>query len=131
VLHYSKDKKGKGRAEMAKKNEESNNSRAIAKAIVEQYKPTTVEEMQDARRDIFGPMFEAMFQGKMDNHLGYESNDRETKSTSNRRNGYTDKTIKSSIGEKTSEHLGIGTAALSRSSSQNEPGMSVESRTRC
>lgn len=24
---------------------------------------------------IFGPMFEAMLQGEMDNHLGYESND--------------------------------------------------------
>ncbi len=82
-----------------KKNERSETSRVIAKAILEQYKPTTVEEMQDALRDIFGPMFEAMLQGEMDSHLGYESNDRGAKSTSNRRNGYTDKTVKSSIGE--------------------------------
>jgi len=33
-----------------KKNERSEANRAIAKAIVEQYKPTTVEEMQDATR---------------------------------------------------------------------------------
>ncbi len=64
-------------AQMAKKkNERSEASRAIAKAILEQYKPTTTEEMQDALRDIFGPMFEAMLQGEMDSHLGYESNDR-------------------------------------------------------
>lgn len=89
-----------GTAQMArKKDERSEASRAIAKAILEQYKPTTTEEMQDALRDIFGPMFEAMLQGEMDNHLGYESNDRGAKSTSNRRNGYTDKTVKSSIGE--------------------------------
>ena len=89
-----------GTAEMArKKDERSETSRAIAKAILEQYKPTTTEEMQDALRDIFGPMFEAMLQGEMDSHLGYESNDRGFKSTSNRRNGYTDKTVKSSIGE--------------------------------
>ena len=88
-----------GTAQMAKKNERSEGSRAIAKAILEQYKPTTTEEMQDALRDIFGPMFEGMLQGEMDSHLGYESNERGAKSTSNRRNGYTDKTVKSSIGE--------------------------------
>jgi len=38
-----------------KKNEWSKTNRAIAKAIVEQYKPTTVEEMQDTLRDIFWP----------------------------------------------------------------------------
>ena len=85
---------------MAKKKDgRSEASRAIAKAILDQYKPTTTEEMQDALREIFGPMFEAMLQGEMDSHLGYESNDRGAKNTSNRRNGYTDKTVKSSMGE--------------------------------
>ena len=66
-----------GTAQMVrKKDERSEGRRAIAKAILEQYKPTTTEEMQDALRDIFGPMFEAMLQGEMDSHLGYESNDR-------------------------------------------------------
>lgn len=89
-----------GTAQMVrKKDKRSEGRRAIAKAILEQYKPTTTEEMQDALRDIFGPMFEAMLQGEMDSHLGYESNDRGSKSTSNRRNGYTEKTVKSSIGE--------------------------------
>ncbi len=89
-----------GTGQMAKKNERSEASRVVAKTILEQYKPTTTEEMEDALRDIFGPMFEVMLQGgKMGSHLGYESNDRGSKSTSNRRNGYTDKTEKSSIGE--------------------------------
>ena len=82
-----------------KKDSRSEASRAIARTILEQYKPTTTEEMQDALRDIFGPMFEAMLQGEMDSHLGYESNARGAKSTTNRRNGYTDKTVKSSMGE--------------------------------
>lgn len=72
---------------------------AIAKAIIDQYKPTSVEEMQDALRDVFGPMFEAMLQGEMDAHLGYESNDHGPKETSNRRNGYNTKSIRSSMGE--------------------------------
>ena len=33
----------------------------IAEAIIEHYKPTTVGEMQDALKDIFGPMFEAIY----------------------------------------------------------------------
>lgn len=82
-----------------KKDERSEASRAIAKAILEEYKPTTTEEMQNALKDIFGPMFEAMLQGEMDSHLGYESNERGSKGTANRRNGYTDKTVRSSIGE--------------------------------
>ncbi len=39
-----------GTTQMAKKNERSEASRVIAKAILEQYKPTTVEEMQDIRK---------------------------------------------------------------------------------
>ncbi len=42
-----------GTAQMAKKNGRSEASRVIAKAILEQYKPTTVEEMLDALRDIW------------------------------------------------------------------------------
>ena len=82
-----------------RKNKRSEASRAIAKAILEQYQPTSAEEMQDALRDIFGPMFEAMLQGEMDSHLGYESNDHGYKNTDNRRNGYTKKKLKTSMGE--------------------------------
>lgn len=82
-----------------RKNKRSEASKAIAQAIIEQYQPTSAEDMQDALRDIFGPMFEAMLQGEMNNHLGYDSNDHGYKSTDNRRNGYTHKTLKSSMGE--------------------------------
>ncbi len=82
-----------------KKSKHSETGRAIAKAILEQYKPTNQEEMQEALKDIFGPMFEAMLQGEMDEHLGYESNDRGAKGTENRRNGYTEKTVKTTMGD--------------------------------
>ena len=89
-----------GAEEMSRRKKEGSEGReAIAKAILEQYKPKTAEEMQSALRDIFGPMFEAMLQGEMEGHLGYESNDRGVKESPNRRNGYTDKTVKSSMGE--------------------------------
>lgn len=55
--------------------------------------------MQDALRDILGPMFEAMLQGEMDSYLGYESNNHGFKNTTNRRNGYTHKKLRTSMGE--------------------------------
>ena len=42
-----------------RKNKRSNASMAIAKAIIDEYQPANAEEMQDALKDIFGPMFEA------------------------------------------------------------------------
>ena len=83
----------------SKKSRRNEAGRAIAQAILENYQPQNAEEMQDALRDIFGPMFEAMLQGEMDNHLGYESNDHGPKSTVNRRNGYNSKTLKTTMGE--------------------------------
>ena len=82
-----------------KKDRHSPASRAIAEAILREYKPTTAKEIREALKDIFGPMFEALLQGEMDGHLGYESNERGAKETSNRRNGYTGKTVKSSMGD--------------------------------
>ena len=82
-----------------RKNKRSKASKAIAQAIIDQYQPTSAEDMQDALRDIFGPMFEAMLQGEMSSHLGYGTNDHGYKETANRRNGYTHKNIKTSMGE--------------------------------
>ena len=61
-----------GAEEMSRRKKEGSEGReAIAKAILEQYKPKTAEEMQSALRDIFGPMFEAILQGEMEGNLGY------------------------------------------------------------
>lgn len=72
---------------------------SLVRAILNEYQPESVEDMQDALKDIFGPMFEAMLQGEMKAHLGYEPNDRQEKEDTNRRNGYSQKTLKSSYGE--------------------------------
>ena len=72
---------------------------ALAQAIIDAYNPESVEDMNDALKDLFGPLFETMLQGEMNNHLGYESNDKGPKKTNNRRNGYTKKTLKTTQGE--------------------------------
>lgn len=84
---------------MARKKKELKPNEQLAQTILEQYQPKSVEDMQNALKDIFGPMFEAMLQGEMNSHLGYENNERGEKETSNRRNGYTSKTLRTTAGE--------------------------------
>jgi len=81
------------------KSNRNQKSAELAKQILENYQPETVEDMQNALKDIFGPMFETMLKGEMNHHLGYEANNKEEKQTENRRNGYGKKTIKTSSGE--------------------------------
>lgn len=81
------------------KKKELTEGQKLAEEIVAKYKPKTVEDMQNALKDIFGPMFEAMLNGEMDSHLGYESNNHRSKQTTDRRNGYIDKTIRTTQGE--------------------------------
>ena len=83
----------------SRKNKRSEASKAIAQAIIEQYQPTNAEEMQDALKDIFGPMFEAILQGEMDSHLGYDAHDHGYKDTTNRRNGYSHNSVKTTYGD--------------------------------
>ena len=56
------------------KKKQPTKSEKLAKQIINEYKPETVEDMQEALKDVFGPMFEAMLKGEMTSHLGYESN---------------------------------------------------------
>ena len=66
---------------------------SLAKAIIDEYQPKTAEDMQDALKDIFGSLFEAMLQGEMENHLGYSTNERGEKETANRRNGFSSRVM--------------------------------------
>lgn len=71
----------------------------IALQIIKEYQPESVEDMQSALKDIFGPLFESMLKGELNYHLGYENNSKEPKQTDNRRNGSTPKKLKTSMGE--------------------------------
>lgn len=84
---------------IARKNRKNTKGAAIAWAILEQHQPQTKEDMQNAIKDIFAPMFEAMFQGKMAEHLRYGINDHGHKETTNHRNGYHHKKVKTTYGE--------------------------------
>lgn len=71
----------------------------FAEQFVKQLQPKTVEDVENGLKSIFGPIFESMLQGELTAHLGYDANDHQPKETTNRRNGSTKKTLKSSVGE--------------------------------
>ncbi len=55
--------------------------------------------MENVLKEIFGPIFEAMLNGEMNSHLGYENNSKSKKNDDHRRNGYSEKTLKTTGGK--------------------------------
>jgi transposase-like protein len=74
---------------------------AIADLILQNYEINNAKDIHEAIKDAFGPLFEKMLDAEMDAHLGYSKSSPEIKDTDNRRNGYTEKTIRTSMGETT------------------------------
>ena len=70
----------------------------IAQQILENYDLKDAQDIQNALKQVFGPIFEAVLKGEMQNHLGYEKNGHLEEST-NARNGYSQKTLKTSLSE--------------------------------
>jgi len=83
---------------MAKKERNPERTRLV-KALLAEYQPKDLLELQDVLKDIFGPLMEDMLKGELDSHLGYEKHDQSPKETENRRNGSYPKTVKSKMGE--------------------------------
>lgn len=57
-----------------------------------------MEDVQGVLKQIFGPIFESMLKGEMENHLGHKKHER-SEDGDNIRNGYSSKTLKTSLGE--------------------------------
>lgn len=86
---------------MARKSQQPEEKKGlIARQIIEAYKPKTAEDMNNALKDVFGPMIEEMLKAELDHHLGYSNNEKGAKETSNRRNGYSQKTVKTEQGKR-------------------------------
>ncbi|NVP23587.1 IS256 family transposase [Treponema phagedenis] len=81
---------------MARKRPETNRTK-IAKMLIEEYQPNSVQDIQDAIKDLLGDTLEQMLKAELDEHLEYEYG--ATPLGLNTRNGSSKKTVKSSSGE--------------------------------
>jgi putative transposase len=69
------------------------------KQFIQENDIKTAKDVQEALKELFGETLQAMLEAEMDNHLGYQKHDDANKKTTNRRNGHTQKTVRSGYGE--------------------------------
>lgn len=74
-------------------------SRADIKQFIKENDLKTVEDIQNVLKDLFAETLQEMLEAKLDTTLGYEKNDAQNKQTTNRRNGHSQKTVRSEYGE--------------------------------
>lgn len=75
----------------------SEGKKNIVVALLQEYHIQSVEDIQDALKDLLGGTIQSMLEGEMDEHLGYAPYER-TNST-NSTNGKKSKTVRSTYGE--------------------------------
>lgn len=68
----------------------------ISKMLIEEYQPETVQDLQEALKDLLGDTMEQMLKAELDEHLDYDYGEKPL--SLNTRNGSSKKTVKSSYG---------------------------------
>ena len=59
----------------------------------------TADDLNVAFREMYQDVVQVMLENEMSNHLGFDKNSKAPKETNNRRNGYSDKKVRSTFGE--------------------------------
>ena len=84
---------------MARQRKLSPERKELIKNLLSHYKPEDAQDVQAMLRDLLGDTIQQMLEGEMDEHLGYSKYDYKNKKTDDSRNGYSSKTVISSVGE--------------------------------
>lgn len=77
------------------------NKSEILRRLIEEYDVQTTKDVQEMLKDLFAGTIQEMLEAELEDHLGYERYDNKNKGTSNSRNGYRSKKVKSDFGEVT------------------------------
>ena len=84
---------------MARRRKLTPEKKEMLRTLRESYDPQSAEDVQAMLRDLLGDMLQEMLEAEMDDHLGYSKYDYKNKETDDTRNGYSPKTVVSSVGE--------------------------------
>lgn len=84
---------------MARRRKLTPEKKEMLRTLRESYDPQSAEDVQAMLRDLLGDMLQEMLEAEMDDHLGYTKYDYKNKETDDSRNGYSPKTVVSSVGE--------------------------------
>ena len=84
---------------MARRRKLSPERKEFINSLIEHYDPKDVTDVQDMLKDMLGDTLQGMLEAEMDDHLGYSKYDYQNKHTDDSRNGYSPKTVTSTMGE--------------------------------
>ena len=84
---------------MARQRKLSPERRAFIDGLLEHYQPSDVNDVQEMLKDLLGDTLQKMLEAEMDQKLGYSKYDYQNKDTDDSRNGYSKKTVTSSLGD--------------------------------
>lgn len=83
---------------MARQRKLSPERKAFINSLLEHYQPTDANDVQEMLKDLLGDTLQGMLEAEMDQKLGYSKYDYQNKDTDDSRNGYSKKTVTSSMG---------------------------------
>lgn len=84
---------------MARQRKLSPERKAFINSLLEHYQPNDANDVQEMLKDLLGDTLQGMLEAEMDQKLGYSKYDYQNKETDDSRNGYSKKTVTSSLGE--------------------------------
>ena len=84
---------------MARQRKLSPERKELIQKLLSHYEPEDAQDVQAMLRDLLGDTLQQMLEAEMDDHLGYSKYDYKNKQTDDSRNGYSPKTVVSSVGE--------------------------------
>lgn len=84
---------------MARQRKLSPERKAFINSLIEHYQPEDAQDVQEMLKDLLGDTLQGMLEAEMDKKLGYTKYDYRNKDTDDSRNGYSKKTVVSSLGE--------------------------------
>lgn len=83
---------------MARQRKLSPERKAFINSLIEHYHPEDAHDVQEMLKDLLGDTMQGMLEAEMDEKLGYSKYDYQNKATDDSRNGYSKKTVTSSLG---------------------------------
>lgn len=83
---------------MARQRKLSPERKAFINSLIEHYQPEDASDVQEMLKDLLGDTLQGMLEAEMDEKLGYSKYDYRNKETDDSRNGYSKKTVTSSLG---------------------------------
>jgi len=86
---------------MARQRKLTEERKSLINQILATYKPEDTDDVHSMLKDLLGDTLQGMMEAELEDDLGYSKYDYKNKETDNRRNGFSKKTVTSSMGELT------------------------------